>query len=113
MPPFANPIPPLPIQLPNYQIPQLPNSVMRCVVLLSGGLDSYTAAAIARAEGFELFALTVRYGQRHIQEIEAARKVAGALGVTRHLELQLDLRCIGGSALTGSETVPRDRDLSA
>lgn len=86
---------------------------MKAVVLLSGGLDSYTAAAIARSEGFELFALSVRYGQRHIQELDAARNVAAALGVTRHLELQLDLRGIGGSALTGSETVPRDRDLSA
>jgi 7-cyano-7-deazaguanine synthase len=86
---------------------------MKAVVLLSGGLDSYTAGAIARSEGFELHALTIRYGQRHEQEIEAARKVALALGVLAHLELDLDLRGIGGSALTADIPVPRDRDLSA
>jgi 7-cyano-7-deazaguanine synthase len=83
---------------------------VRAVVLLSGGLDSYTAAAIAKADGFELFALTVAYGQRHVREIEAARDVARALGVTRHLELSVDLRAIGGSSLTSAEGVPRDRD---
>ena len=83
---------------------------MRAVVLLSGGLDSYTAAAMAKADGFELFALTVAYGQRHVREIEAARAVARALGVTRHLELAVDLRGIGGSSLTSAEDVPRDRD---
>jgi 7-cyano-7-deazaguanine synthase len=82
------------------------------VVLLSGGLDSYTAAAIACADGFALYALTIRYGQRHAREIEAARRVAAALGVTRHLEIDLDLRGIGGSALTSSEPVPHGRDLS-
>ena len=66
------------------------------VVLLSGGLDSYTAAAIARAEGFELYALTVRYGQRHAQEIDAARRVAAALGVAQHLEL--DSICAASAA---------------
>jgi 7-cyano-7-deazaguanine synthase len=86
---------------------------MRAVVLLSGGLDSFTAAAIARAEGFELYALTVRYGQRHAGEIEAARRVARALGVARHLETAIDLRAIGGSALTSDAPVPRDRDLGA
>jgi 7-cyano-7-deazaguanine synthase len=85
---------------------------MRAVVLLSGGLDSYTAAAIARAEGFDLHALSVRYGQRHAQELEAARRVAAALGVAAHLEIDLDLRGIGGSALTSATPVPRDRDLS-
>jgi 7-cyano-7-deazaguanine synthase len=84
---------------------------MRAVVLLSGGLDSYTAAAIARSEGFELYALTIRYGQRHAREIEAARAVARALGVERHLELAIDLRAIGGSSLTTDAAVPRDRDL--
>ena len=73
---------------------------MRAVVLLSGGLDSYTAAAIAKAQGFTLFALTIHYGQRHAREIEAARAVARALGVERHLELRVDLRGIGGSSLT-------------
>jgi len=86
---------------------------MNAVVLLSGGLDSYTAAAIAKNEGFELFALTVRYGQRHVQEIAAARRVAAAIGVTRHLEMELDLRGIGGSALTDDTAVPRGRDLNA
>src|SRR5579862_5181075 len=81
---------------------------MRAVVLLSGGLDSYTAAAIARAEGFALLALTIDYGQRHACEIAAARKVARALGVERHLELAIDLRAIGGSSLTGDIDVPRD-----
>jgi 7-cyano-7-deazaguanine synthase len=82
------------------------------VVLLSGGLDSYTAAAIIRADGFELNALTIRYGQRHAQEIEAARRVAHALGVRRHLEMDLDLRGIGGSSLTSDAPVPTDRDLA-
>ncbi len=83
---------------------------MRAVVLLSGGLDSYTAAAIAKSDGFELFALTVAYGQRHAREIESARAVARALGVARHLELAVDLRTIGGSSLTSDERIPRDRD---
>src|SRR5262245_30433452 len=86
---------------------------MRAVVLLSGGLDSYTAAAIARSEGFELCALTINYGQRHAQELVAARRVAASLGVVRHLELSIDLRGIGGSALTSALPVPRDRDLTA
>lgn len=83
----------------------------KAVVLLSGGLDSYTAAAIARVEGYELYALTVRYGQVHAREIEAARAVARALGVVRHLELAVDLAAIGGSALTGAGDVPKDRPL--
>lgn len=86
---------------------------MRAVVLLSGGLDSYTAAAIAKSDGFDLYALTVDYGQRHAREIEAARSIARALGVGRHLELAVDLRAIGGSSLTSGAAVvdiPRDRD---
>src|SRR5215510_4344552 len=86
---------------------------MKCVVLLSGGLDSYTAAAIARSEGFDLHALTINYGQRHAHELAAARRVAAALAVVRHQELTLDLRGIGGSALTSDVPVPRDRDLAA
>src|SRR5437762_3996290 len=86
---------------------------MRAVVLLSGGLDSYTAAAIAQRDGFELHALTVNYGQRHRRELESARGVARALGIVRHLELPVDLRPIGGSSLTSAEAVPRDRDLNA
>lgn len=85
---------------------------MRAVVLLSGGLDSYTAAAIAKSEGFGLYALTVLYGQRHAREVEAARRVAAALGTARHLEVNLDLRGIGGSALTSDTPVPRGRDLA-
>jgi len=86
---------------------------VRAVVLLSGGLDSYTAAAIAKAEGFELYALTVRYGQRHAREVEAARNVASALGVERHIELDVDLSAFGGSALTGDIPVPKDRAISS
>jgi 7-cyano-7-deazaguanine synthase len=84
---------------------------MQAVALLSGGLDSYTAAAISRSEGYALYALTVDYGQRHSRELEAARRVARALGVERHLELGVDLRSIGGSALTADVPVPRDRDV--
>jgi len=80
-------------------------------VLLSGGLDSYTAAAIARARGYRLFALTVRYGQIHVHELDAARRVAAALGVERHQELSVDLAALGGSALTGAVAVPKDRTL--
>ena len=79
------------------------------VVLLSGGLDSYTAAAIARADGFSLFALTVRYGQVHACELEAARRVARDLGVARHLEIEVDLAVFGGSSLTGDGAVEQDR----
>jgi 7-cyano-7-deazaguanine synthase len=81
------------------------------VVLLSGGLDSYTAAAIARAEGFRLFALTVRYGQRHARELESARAVAAALGVVRHIEIDVDLSAFGGSSLTTDAPVPKDRPI--
>jgi len=89
-----------------------PSSPVRAaVVLLSGGLDSYTAAAIARAEGFELYALTVRYGQRHAREISAARAVAAAVGVRRHVELDVDLAAFGGSALTAPLEVPKDRPI--
>jgi 7-cyano-7-deazaguanine synthase len=86
---------------------------MRAIVLLSGGLDSYTAAAIAKSAGFTLNALSILYGQRHAQEIAAARRVAAALDVERHLELPLDLRAIGGSSLTSDQPVPENRDLSA
>ena len=82
----------------------------KAVVLLSGGLDSATALAEARAEGFETYALTVLYGQRHAVEIEASRRVAQALGVARHVETAIDLRAFGGSALTAAIDVPKDRD---
>lgn len=79
----------------------------RAVVLLSGGLDSATAAAVARREGFELYGLTVRYGQVHAAELAAARRVAQALGVVRHAELDVDLRAFGGSSLLGEGEIPK------
>jgi 7-cyano-7-deazaguanine synthase len=79
------------------------------VVLLSGGLDSYTAAAMLQQQGFELSALTVRYGQRHVRETGSARRIARALGASRHLELSVNLDAIGGSALTADLPVPKDR----
>lgn len=81
------------------------------VVLLSGGLDSYTAAAIAAEQGFRLHALTIRYGQRHAAEIAAARRVAAALHVARHIELEVDLSVFGGSSLTSDVPVPKDRPI--
>jgi 7-cyano-7-deazaguanine synthase len=81
------------------------------VVLLSGGLDSYTAAAIARAEGFRLNALTILYGQRHAKEVDAARAVATWLGVDRHVEITVGLGAFGGSSLTTSAPVPKDRPI--
>src|SRR5215469_4290303 len=77
------------------------------VVLLSGGLDSTTVLAIARSEGYESHALSFRYGQRHGVELEAARRVASALGVARHVVADIDLRVFGGSALTDEIDVPR------
>jgi 7-cyano-7-deazaguanine synthase len=82
---------------------------MKAVVLLSGGLDSYTAAAAARRDGYELFALTVSYGQTHGRELESARAVAAALGVSRHIELDVNLAAFGGSSLVGVGAVPKDR----
>ncbi len=84
--------------------------IPRAVVLASGGLDSTVTAAIARQEGYELFFLTIAYGQRHAVEIERARQVAAALGAANHLVMSLDLRAIGGSALTGPAAVPKDRE---
>jgi len=81
------------------------------VVLLSGGLDSYTAAAIARAEGFRLNALTILYGQRHAKEVDAARAVATWLGVDRHVEMTVGLGAFGGSSLTTDAPVPKDRPI--
>ncbi|OJW15689.1 MAG: 7-cyano-7-deazaguanine synthase QueC [Planctomycetales bacterium 71-10] len=80
------------------------------VVLLSGGLDSATALAEAAAAGFAPYALTVAYGQRHDVERQAARRVAAAMGAARHVELDIDLRAFGGSALTADVDVPKDRD---
>jgi 7-cyano-7-deazaguanine synthase len=83
------------------------------VVLLSGGLDSYTAAAILQRDGFDVCALSVIYGQRHAREIDSARAVARALDVRQHLEVRVDLAAIGGSALTTDSPVPKDRTLDA
>jgi 7-cyano-7-deazaguanine synthase len=82
----------------------------RAVVLLSGGLDSATCLAWARAEGFACHTLAIDYGQRHARELEAARRVAAALGAVEHREVRVDLGAIGGSALTSRLEVPKDRD---
>jgi len=84
---------------------------VKAVVLLSGGLDSTTTAAIARAEGFEPCALTVNYGQIHTVELEAARRVAAALGIRDHRIVAIDLASFGGSALVGAGQIPKDRPL--
>jgi 7-cyano-7-deazaguanine synthase len=81
----------------------------KAVVLLSGGIDSATAAAMAKNQGYELFALSMDYGQRHRAELTAANTVAADLGVTRHVTQLLDLRAFGGSALTADIDVPKDR----
>lgn len=81
----------------------------RAIVLLSGGLDSSTVLAIAKAEGFETFALSFNYGQRHQIELESARKVAAHFKATEHKIIKPDLRAIGGSALTDEIEVPKDR----
>jgi 7-cyano-7-deazaguanine synthase len=85
----------------------------RAVVLLSGGLDSATALAVARSEGYEGYALSFDYGQRHARELGSARRVAAALGAKEHLVLRLDLRAIGGSALTADIAVPKGRSHEA
>jgi len=87
--------------------------VKKAVVLTSGGIDSTTAMAIAKHEGFEIFSLSFFYGQRHAFELEAAQKVADALGVTQHLVINIDLNKIGGSSLTDNIDVPKERDEQA
>jgi 7-cyano-7-deazaguanine synthase len=84
----------------------------RAVVLLSGGLDSATALGVARDEGFECFALSIDYGQRHAAELDAAGRLGAALGVSRHAVVKVDLRTLGGSALTDAIDVPKDRSES-
>jgi 7-cyano-7-deazaguanine synthase len=88
---------------------QMDDKRKKAVVLLSGGLDSATALAIARAEGFACHALSFRYGQRHEFELEAARRVAQQLGAGQHVIAQIDLRMFGGSALTSDIAVPKNR----
>ena len=89
-----------------------PGGPRPAVVLLSGGLDSATVLAVARRDGFIPHAMTFRYGQRHAVEIDAARRVAVAQGVTHHVVVDIDLRQWGGSALTGDLEVPKDRDVA-
>lgn len=81
----------------------------RAVVLLSGGLDSATTLAVARQQGFATYALSVDYGQRHRQELACAHRLATALGAEQHTVIALDLRAVGGSALTAAIEVPKDR----
>jgi 7-cyano-7-deazaguanine synthase len=88
------------------------NSGVKAVVLLSGGLDSATALAIARAEGYSAYALSFRYGQRHEAELAAARRVARALGAVEHREISIDLGQLGGSSLTTDLPVPRHRSMA-
>lgn len=82
----------------------------KAVVLASGGLDSTTTMAIARSEGYQIFCLSFRYGQRHVLELEAAQRVAKALGAKEHLVINIDLTPIGGSALTDNIDVPKGRN---
>lgn len=84
----------------------------RAVILLSGGLDSATALAIAKAEGFECYAMSFRYGQRHVIELESAAQVCQAQGVAEHRVVDIDLRAFGGSALTADINVPKNRTAS-
>ncbi|HET9726472.1 MAG TPA: 7-cyano-7-deazaguanine synthase QueC [Gemmatimonadales bacterium] len=84
----------------------------KAVVLLSGGMDSTTAAAIAQRDGFDVHALSVRYGQRHAVELDAAMRVAERLGIRQHVVIDLDLRAFGGSALTTDQPVPKDTPMA-
>ncbi len=81
----------------------------KAVILLSGGLDSTTVLAIAQSRGYDTYAMSFRYGQRHFIELESARRVAAAAGVEKHLIVDFDLRVIGGSALTDQIEVPKER----
>jgi len=87
------------------------SATKKAIVLLSGGLDSATVLAIARSQGFEAYALSFSYGQRHIWELKAAEKVAAALGAAGHKVAQIDLRIFGGSALTADIAVPKGRGM--
>jgi len=89
------------------------SGLKRAVVLLSGGLDSATALAIARSKGYELYALSFSYGQRHIWELQAAARVAESIGVAKHRTATIDLRIFGGSALTDDIDVPKGRSKDA
>ena len=86
------------------------SSAKKTVVLSSGGIDSTTVMAIAKHEGYKIYSLSFFYGQRHAFELEAAQKVANAIGVTEHLVINIDLKQIGGSSLTDDIDVPKDRN---
>ena len=95
-----------------FGMPSPPTPPPKAVVLLSGGMDSAVTAAIAQRAGFDLHALSVRYGQRHALELEAARRVAATLGIRHHVVIDLDLRAFGGSALTSEVPVPKDTPMA-
>ncbi|HEX6535259.1 MAG TPA: 7-cyano-7-deazaguanine synthase QueC [Gemmatimonadaceae bacterium] len=97
---------------PDEMMIDTPTAPPRAVVLLSGGLDSTTVLAMAKARGFETYALTFRYGQRHESEIDAACRIAARMGVARHVVTDIDLRAFGGSALTADIPVPKGRSAS-
>ncbi len=84
----------------------------KAVVLASGGVDSTTTLALAKKQGFEVYALSFDYGQRHRHELEAARRIVGSLGAARHVIAEINLRAFGGSALTGDWEIPKGRDLA-
>ena len=96
----------------SHRSPSQSTSAPPAVVLLSGGLDSTTALAIAKSEGFDVHALTFRYGQRHVVEIDAAKAIARRAGVASHKLVEIDLTLFGGSALTADIPVPKDRNLA-
>jgi 7-cyano-7-deazaguanine synthase len=83
----------------------------KSVILLSGGLDSATVAAIARRDGFELYGISFKYGQRHLYELDCAKKIAETLNIKQHKIIEIDLRAFGGSALTADIDVPKDRKI--
>lgn len=83
----------------------------RAVILLSGGLDSATVLALARQQGYQMYAMSFQYGQRHVHELDCARSLAAHFGVTAHRVVTIDLAVFGGSALTGTTAVPKDRDV--
>ena len=96
----------------NMRQNQTPQQVRgRAVLLLSGGLDSTTTLAMARAQGFEVYAMSFAYGQKHVHEIEAAGRIAREMGVREHRVVKIDLAVFGGSALTSEIAVPKDRSV--
>src|SRR5215475_5702978 len=102
--------------VPNTDRAAPPGTERKAVVLLSGGLDSTTVLAIAKAEGVAPYAMSFRYGQRHVVELDSARRVAAQMGVRKHVIVDIDLRQFGGSALTDDIDVPKGRsagDMSA